>query len=470
MRRTSPGPYRLPLVMAALAIILVPVRLPAQTSGTGGAVVPTQPSVDQAKRVSNAWQDSDLKQALSDLGLAAGTTVVPDETVQGNVTATIKNKTIEEALDILLLPGGYSWARVGETYLVGKADAASPNFLRFAVTRIYKPNFATAEKIAQLLPKAMMPYVTTALGERTITITAPRLMMERIMQDIKMLDSPLQRVVLEAMVTEADTSTLNQYDMSFTWRNFSLSDSTASPSSAWQYTKAVQSDVANLTALINKGKATIKASPRIMTLDGKEASIEVGQENYFEVISGPVSYPVATIQLIKTGITLKMTPYVSDDGWITVNLSPEISDATGSGTNGLPINTVRKASTTVRVREGETIIIGGMTFEQKRRSDNKVPILGDLPFVGSLFRFHSDLKTKQDVIIMITPKIVRDDDSTADIAEPLSKLPDTVTRTLTKLENGKVGPVVVVPVVPDKPVTPIVEVPVKPVTTDVDTT
>ncbi len=92
---------------------------PAFAQPSGNAAPPTQDVAAPSKKVSNAFQDSDLKQALSDLGLAAGVSVVADETVQGNVTASIKNKTIEQALDILLLPGGYCWAKIGDAYLVG---------------------------------------------------------------------------------------------------------------------------------------------------------------------------------------------------------------------------------------------------------------------------------------------------------------------------------------------------------------
>ncbi len=368
----------------------------------------------QGKRVSNVFQDTDLKQALSDLGTAAGVVIVPDETVQGNVTAQVKNVTIEEALNVLLLPGGYSWTKIGDAYLVGKADPTSPNFLRFASSRIYKPNFTTADRLCSLLPTAMSAYVKSNAGERTITITAAPIMMDRIMKDVKMLDVPPIRVLLEAMVTEAKTSTLNQYDLSFVWKTFGLSSDATLPSMQFQYTKVSQSDVATMKALIANGQASIKANPRVMTIEGKEASIEVGQENYFEVVSGPVNFPYTTLQQIKTGISLKMTPYVSDDGQITVQLAPEVSDATGSGPGGLPINTVRRASTMVRVKNGETIVIGGMTFQSIRKRHSKIPILGDLPLIGSLFRFIFDESDKQDVIIMVTPRIIRDGEEHAE--------------------------------------------------------
>jgi competence ComEA-like helix-hairpin-helix protein len=89
---------------------------------------------------------------------------------------------------------------------------------------------------------------------------------------------------------------------------------------------------------------------------------------------------------------------------------PEVSDATGSGPGGFPINTVRRANTVVRVRDGETIIIGGMTYETRRRLERRVPILSEIPLIGGLFRFFRNEERNTEVIIMVTPRILRDDD------------------------------------------------------------
>ncbi|HSI72261.1 MAG TPA: type II and III secretion system protein, partial [Fimbriimonas sp.] len=130
-------------------------------------------------------------------------------------------------------------------------------------------------------------------------------------------------------------------------------------------------------------------------------------ENYFEVVTGPATFAYTTLQTIKTGISLKMTPTIAGNGDITVILNPEVSDVVGQGKGGLPITTSRRASTTVRVRDGETIVIGGMTYANTRKRSNKIPILGDLPIIGQLFRANADEVIKTEVIIMITPHIVK---------------------------------------------------------------
>jgi type II secretory pathway component GspD/PulD (secretin) len=359
-----------------------------------------------AKPITNVFSDTDLKQALGDMATQAGVSIVPDETVQGTISVSLKDVPFERALDMVLAPGNYSWVKLNGFYLVGKAEPTSPNFLRFATTKIYKPNYLPAERLMTLLPTTMAPYVKAATGELSLTLTAAPSMLERILADIAMLDRAPSRIMLEALVTEVASETLNQYDFSWIWRQFGLSSTT--DGSEFKYTKATQSDVASLKLLVGQGKAEVRANPRIMTIEGKEALVEVAQENYFQVITGPPTFPYATLQTIKTGISLKMTPTMSDKGEITVQLIPEVSDAVGSGPGGLPINTVRRASTTVRVKEGETIVIGGMTYSNTRRRSNKVPILGDIPLIGQLFRSHRDETRKTEVIIMITPRLVRD--------------------------------------------------------------
>lgn len=362
-------------------------------------------STDTGKRVTNAFTETELKQALSDVATQTGVIILADETVQGTVTASLKDVPLDQALNILLSSGNYAWIKADGYYLVGKAEPTSPNFLRFAVTKAYKPSNVPAEQIANLLPQAMSLYVKSAPGQNMLTITASPIMLERILQDVRALDTAAPRVMLEALVTEVSTETLNSYGLSWVWSKFGLNAS--DEASTFRYTSASRADVATIKALVGDGKATVRANPRIMTLEGKEALVEVAQENYFQVVTGPTNFPYTTLQQIKTGISLKMTPVVSENGEITVTLNPEVSDAAGNGKDGLPINTVRRANTTVRVKEGETIVIGGMTYASTRRRQNKIPLLGDIPLLGELFRFRNNETKNTEVIIMITPRIVR---------------------------------------------------------------
>jgi type IV pilus assembly protein PilQ len=365
----------------------------------------------QGKPVTNVFTDTELKQALSDVAAQSGVTIVADDTVQGTVSATLKDTPLEDALNMLLAAGGFLWIKENGYYLVGKADPTSTNFIKFAVTKTYKPSNLTAEQLAGLLPAPMAAYVKTTTGQNIVTVVAGPGTAERILKDLRTLDAAPPKIILEALVTELSTETLNRAGFSWIWSKFGFlgddDDNTGESDWTVRYTAAARSDVAKIKALIGDGQATVRANPRIMSIEGKEASVEVAQESWFQVVSGPASYPYTTLQQIKTGISLKMTTTVSENGELTIQLMPEVSDAAGAGKNGLPVNTVRRANTTVRVKEGETIVIGGMTYASSRNRSSKVPVLGDIPLLGLLFRQTIKETRNTEVIIMITPRIVK---------------------------------------------------------------
>jgi len=380
------------------------------------APVPASPPVDPIaalqdgagpKNITNVFTDTDLKQALGDIGAQAGVPVIADETVTGTISANLKNLPLEQALAIVLAPGNYTWVRMDSYYLVGKAEPTSPNYLRFAASVSFKPDYLSADRLATMLSPAEAPYVKASVGELTLTITAAPNMRDRIIRDLKMLDRAPTRIMMEAMVTEVSSNVLNQYSFSWLWKSFGLTND-ATNGSSFTYTKIGQNDVDTLKGLLAQGKGEVRANPRIMTVEGKEATVEVAQESYFQVITGPANFPYASLQVIKTGISLKMTPILSSNGEITVQLAPDVSDAAGTTSTGLPINVIRRANTTVRVKDGETIVIGGMTYTNNLKTTNKIPILSSIPLLGALFTSHNTNLQKTDVIIMITPHIVKD--------------------------------------------------------------
>lgn len=373
-------------------------RMPVPPVAQQGAGEPQSP------RITNIFIDTDIRQALADISAAAAVPIVPDDTVSGVVNADLKEVPLERALDIVLAAGNYTWVKEEGYYLVGRATPTNPNFLRLAETRIYKPSYLTGEQIVSLLPEPMLDFLKA--GPQALTIVAPRNLIPRILANIAAVDIPPRRIILEVLVTEVATETLNQFNFSWVWRNFGVSSN--GDGMEMRYSSVTANDVATMKLLVTKGLATVRANPRVMTVEGKEALIEVAQENWFQVVTGPANFPYVTLQVIKSGISLKVTPSISTDGMVTIQLMPEVSDVTGTGQAGLPINTVRRANTTVRVRDGETLTIGGMTFESSRKRTQKIPLLGDIPLIGQLFTSQQIERRNSEVVIMITPKIVPD--------------------------------------------------------------
>lgn len=358
----------------------------------------------QEGRVSNVYADTDIRAVLAEIGSLAGVTVVPDASVQAqNITIEFKDEPIEDAVRRVAEFGGYYVKRKGNTLLVSAATPDAPLFSEFAVFRRYVAQNTPADSIQNLLPVKYKDYVQVDKNTNLFTILAPEELADRILAHLKTLDAPVRQIVVEALISEVTAEAGDEFGFSWNWKHFGVSaDQTIN------YASADLGDIARLKALITTGKATVRANPRISAMEGRESVLNVGQELYVSLITGNVAFPISQIQQIKTGITLRFTAFIGDDGYLTLKLDPEVGDAITVTPQGNPQTTVRRASTTVRVKPGETIVIGGLVQEFEKKTRSKVPLLGDLPLIGQAFRKTSSSKKRTELILMITPRLTEE--------------------------------------------------------------
>jgi type IV pilus assembly protein PilQ len=160
-----------------------------------------------------------------------------------------------------------------------------------------------------------------------------------------------------------------------------------------------------LEALVSKRRARVRAAPRIATVSGQWASFFVGTQRY---LRQPVEMPDGNISnYIDAGVRLNVAPWTGDGQEIICDVRPEVSTLSAPDPiTGLPEKATRTANTTVRVRSGQTIIIGGLQQEEERVVRSKVPVLGSLPLLGNLFRSRNIFRSKTDLVIFITPCVL----------------------------------------------------------------
>jgi type IV pilus assembly protein PilQ len=172
--------------------------------------------------------------------------------------------------------------------------------------------------------------------------------------------------------------------------------------------------VAFLDALQQSALSEVQAAPMITTLDNQEAEIWVGQRTPIRVIDtgtgvGDVTgAPRATAQLVETGIRLRVTPTITGDRRIMMQLHAERSSATPApGEIGVTFQT-QQGTTRLMVSDGETAVIGGLTVTERFTRHSGIPLLMDIPVLGALFRTTRTEEQKRDLLIMVTPNIVED--------------------------------------------------------------
>jgi type II secretory pathway component GspD/PulD (secretin) len=162
-----------------------------------------------------------------------------------------------------------------------------------------------------------------------------------------------------------------------------------------------------LNLLIQNGSARILSDPRITTVSGRTASIRAGDTYSILTTAGGGTGTVATtqIQSFQTGVTLDITPVVNAGNFITVTLHPVVNNLSGI-LNGVPQISTRDTTTTVGLQSDQTLVIGGLIEDTTNKTENKVPLLGDLPLIGAAFRNESVNRQRNELIITVTPHIV----------------------------------------------------------------
>ncbi len=166
---------------------------------------------------------------------------------------------------------------------------------------------------------------------------------------------------------------------------------------------------ATLTAAATEGKAKVLSEPKIATLNNQAAKIDVTtQIPYTTTNISATGAQSITVTYVTTGIKLTVTPSINADGRITLNINPEVSQPSAAAPGAAPAIDSRTALTTVLVRDGETIVIGGLISDSFRDSISKVPLLGDIPILGWLFKKKTKTRVRVELLIFVTTRILPD--------------------------------------------------------------
>jgi len=174
-----------------------------------------------------------------------------------------------------------------------------------------------------------------------------------------------------------------------------------------------------LQAVTSDSNSNILATPSLTTLDNQESSFIVGEEVPIKTTTSPGSggtNPFTTLDRIEVGIKLKVTPQINEGNAVKLTIEQEVSGRNGD-IEGNPIIAKREIKTTVLADNGATVVLGGLIDEDVQQSESKVPILGDIPVLGALFRSTSSTKRKRNLMIFIKPTIMRDDGLLSEVSQ-----------------------------------------------------
>gem|GEM_PF-5283212 len=283
-------------------------------------------------------------------------------------------------------------------------------------------------------------------GTNSLIITAPQDELQNILAVIRQLDIRRAQVLVEAVIAEITEDNTREFGINFLldgsdkdvpigFSNLgggtdsvlgiagALSAGTAPASLGAGLSLALgrfdtgEIDFGFLVrAIASDADNNILSTPSILTLDNEEAEIIVGQNVPFVTgtqLSANNDNPFQTIERQDIGLTLRVTPQINDGNTIRMNLEQEVSNIVPTATTGAAdiITSLRSIRTTVLVEDGQTIVLGGLIDDQFSDVEERVPLLGDIPFFGRLFRFQTTTKNKRNLMIFLHPVILRDSET-----------------------------------------------------------
>jgi general secretion pathway protein D len=366
---------------------------------------------------------------LQILAEKSGLNIVTGPEVHGQkISLHLRNTPFEEALDLTVRAGGFGYQRVGSSILVGSPDRLEEE--TGVATHIVTLQYADAVEAKKMLETLTKSVEIDLAGNRLVATATPSVI-EQIKEIIRVIDVPPQTVLIQSRVIEVQTSNLAelgiQWDKITKWTTIvtegdpGSSDADEIPEEldflgvddAKDWFRQAEAFEIALDLLITDGRAKILAESKVVTMNNRAAQIFIGDDIPVVITSLTTTSGIGTQQIqlehIKVGVTLNVTPRISEDDYVTMIVEPKVSTIVEfvGPDKDLPRTSERSATTSVRSESGKTIFIGGLQAEDSKQTVDKVPVLGDIPVIGNLFRHYRNDTVKKDLLIEITPTIVR---------------------------------------------------------------
>ena len=422
------------LLMAALVCMLF-----AQT--------PVRAQGDDAlqKLVTIDADDAFLPSVLAILAVESGFNIVtgPQVNQEERISIHLKDTPIEQAMNLVVRAAGLSYEIVGKSFLVAPEKQLEKQVgLNSYVIDLQYTDAAT---VAAMLENMQAGITIDATGNKLLGVTSPKVLadIKRVVQEV---DVPPLQIVLECRMIEVAVE--NEEALGMDWNRLASIQTVISETPVDAYGNPVNTEGTSalsgidpsvrgrlpaqmpffpletrrlgywskqatafevaIDALLRTGRAEVLANTSVATLNNQEAAIQVVDEIPYVARSGGVGVQVQIDQVIVVAL-LRVTPKINSDGDLTTSIQPELSSIfqfLESSDTQLPWVKRRTSSTTIRIKDGETVIIGGLLGVESNKTEHRFPFLGDIPFLGSLFRHKTTSTRKTDLIIQVTPHII----------------------------------------------------------------
>jgi type IV pilus assembly protein PilQ len=387
------------------------------------------------QKVTIDFRETPIDDVLRMLAKQADIDIIKSPEVIGNVTATLTNIPLGEALDNILAAHGYGYiATENMIRIVPRKDMI--DIREKIVNKVYRINYADVKQVEEALKKFISKdgSLSANIGTSNIIVTDTESKIAAIDAFIKEIDRITPQILVEVRIY--DITHQDTLDLGVQWMAGSqttIGDTLGSNPSGNTYPYAIgtfnelKSKTADTTGTLRFGflnsstdidirlkaqaeniNAKLLANPRLLVLDNENAVFDIVREiPYTEstLVSGAGT--TATILFKNVGVNLTVKPHLTRDGMLRLDIVPKFSVVVDTdATTHVPTVDSRSVKTIVLVKDGQTVVLGGLRKKDVTQLTHKIPLLGDLPWVGAAFRFEGEDTVTSEIIVFITPHVI----------------------------------------------------------------
>ncbi|MBV8780325.1 MAG: hypothetical protein JO353_02905 [Phycisphaerae bacterium] len=429
----------------------------------------------------NIAKDTDILDTLRIIGFQAQKNILPSREVHGTLPAlNLYNISVPKALDAILGTNGFAWREQdGFIYVYTAAElAAMDKAKRHTTTEVFRTYSTPAANAVVMIKPVLSPEgqvaITTPANsgldsgatntggnshatEDILVVSDYPENLDQVRRVLKEIDKRPQQILIEATILRASLNEQNQFGVDFTALggvDFStlnnsgggaggsasggglagaLSGTILSTPGTGAITDkgyigtqvggsglmlgVVKNNIgAFISALEGITDTTILANPKILALNKQKGEVIVGREDGYLTTTVTSTASVQSVEFLQTGTRLIFRPYIADEGYIRMEIHPEDSSG-GLSSSNLPFKVTTEVTSNIMVKDGHTIVIGGLFRESTNTVKSQVPFLGNIPIAGYLFRSQTDNTVREEIIVLLTPHIVKDDDAYSEESE-----------------------------------------------------
>ncbi|MGO1501586.1 MAG: type IV pilus secretin PilQ [Marinobacter sp.] len=414
------------------------------------------------EKLSLNFQDIEVRSVLQLIADFTGLNLVASDTVGGSITLRLQNVPWDQALELILKTKGLDKRQIGNVLLVAPADEiAAREKLELETTKqiaelapvrldIIQVNYAKAADIVGLIKEdkeliSDRGFVSSDVRTNTISVRESTGKLEEIRRLVSTWDVPVRQVSIEARIVRAQTNVAENLGVRWGGAGYDVSgdnvfsvggsqgasgearDAAGGGTGGITFPGALAVDLGvtgegassfavgwgsdnflvdlELSALETDGQAEVVSQPRVVTADRQTASIKSGEEIPYQEAS---SSGATSVSFKEAVLSLEVTPQITPDDKIIMDLMVN-QDSRGEVTGGIPSINTNEVTTQVLVGNGETVVLGGIFQSEVATQTTKTPFLGDIPYLGRLFKRTEKINERSELLIFITPKIIKND-------------------------------------------------------------